>query len=147
MPYKNKEDRKKNYNENKDEINRKRREHNKIPEVKKRNYERFKKWREENKERANESSKISKKKYEEKCKRLVFEHYGKKCECCGEDNEMFLTIDHINGGGTKHRKKIKGEKITTWLYRNNFPKGFQTLCFNCNWGKHINGGICPHKDK
>ena len=40
-----------------------------------------------------------------------------------------------------------GEKITTWLYRNNFPKGFQTLCFNCNWGKHINDGICPHQQK
>lgn len=20
------------------------------------------------------------------------------------------------------------------------------LCANCNWGKHINKGICPHKD-
>ena len=49
-----------------------------------------------------------------------------------------LTIDHIKGGGTKHRKKIKGEKITVWLKKNNFPKGFQTLCFNCNWKKHKN---------
>ncbi len=80
----------------------------------------------------------------QKAKKLVFEHYGRKCACCGEEEEMFLTMDHINGGGIRHRKKI-GMKIHVWLFKNNFPDGFQTLCFNCNWGKYINGGVCPHK--
>ena len=26
-----------------------------------------------------------------------------------------------------------------------FPEGFQILCFNCNAGKHRNGGRCPHE--
>lgn len=146
MPYKNKEERKKHYEKNKDEINRKRREYRKKPEIRKRENKRNLEWRHNNIERAREISNKAKKTYENKCKNLVLDHYGKKCVCCGETNLKFLTIDHINGGGTKHRKKIKGEKITTWLCKNNFPKGFQVLCFNCNWGKHINGGICPHKD-
>jgi hypothetical protein len=33
------------------------------------------------------------------------------------------------------------------LCKNGFPKGFQTLCMNCNWGKYRNGGQCPHKGK
>jgi len=144
MVYKSKEERRKHYAKNKDEINRKRREYNKRPEVWKKKLEVERKWRENNREKANALANKAKKKYEAKCKRLVFEHYGKICKCCGEDEKLFLTIDHINGGGEKHRKKI-GRKICVWLFKNNFPEGFQTLCFNCNWGKHINGGICPHK--
>ena len=103
-------------------------------------------WRKNNLERAREISNLAKKRYEQKCKKLAFKHYGNECACCGETEKLFLTIDHINGGGTKHRKKI-GNKICVWLFKNNFPEGFQTLCFNCNWGKHINNGICPHKQK
>lgn len=146
MPYKNKEQRRKHYKKNKDEINKKRREYRKSPENREKILKQATKWRENNRERANELSRISKKRYEESAKKKVFDYYGRECACCGEKEMMFLTIDHIDGGGTKHRKKM-GEKITTWLLRNNLPKGFQTLCFNCNWGKHINGGICPHKQK
>lgn len=144
MGYKTLEERREHYRKNKDKINEKRRESNKAPEVKVKRSEENKRWRENNRELANERSRIAKKKYEARCKKLVFEHYGERCACCKEDGKTFLTIDHINGGGTKHRKKMR-EKIVTWLFRNNFPEGFQTLCFNCNWSKHINGGICEHK--
>ena len=33
-------------------------------------------------------------------------HYGGECACCGEKRTEFLAIDHINGGGIKHRKEI-----------------------------------------
>jgi hypothetical protein len=145
MSYKNKSERKKYYEENKEEINRKRREYRKRPDVNKRENNRNLEWRHNNIERAREISNKAKKIYEAKCKELVFNHYGKVCACCGESNPIFLSIDHINGGGTKQRKS--GErKICVWLFRNNFPSGFQTLCFNCNWGKHLNHGICPHKE-
>lgn len=81
----------------------------------------------------------------------VFEAYGNKCACCGEAEPMFLTIDHINGGGNKHRKEVLGSHLRAgfstyeWLARNGFPKEFQCLCQNCNVGKHRNKGICPHK--
>ena len=68
--------------------------------------------------------------------------YGGKCACCGESEIKFLSIDHINGGGTKHRKEVGN--IPEWLIKNNFPKGFQVLCHNCNQAKGFYG-VCPHK--
>jgi hypothetical protein len=77
---------------------------------------------------------------------LIIKHYGSRCTCCEETNIDLLTIDHINGGGTKHIKKLGGtHNFYRWLRDNNFPPGFQVLCHNCNDGRHINGGICPHK--
>ncbi len=84
------------------------------------------------------------KEYKMKLKREVMDKYGGKCKCCGEKELVFLTIDHINGGGNKHRKII-GKNIYVWLKKNNYPKGFQVLCWNCNAAKHILGK-CPHKN-
>jgi hypothetical protein len=77
----------------------------------------------------------------------VLERYGGKCACCGEAREGFLAIDHIGGGGTKHRKEVTGgggSKTYRWLQKNGYPRGFRVLCHNCNmaiglWGK------CPHE--
>jgi len=84
------------------------------------------------------------KQYRETEKEHVFGHYGKKCVCCGETNTHFLTIDHVNNDGARHRKEIGCSKTYSWLLKNNFPDGFQVLCYNCNFGKYLNGGICPH---
>lgn len=145
MPYKDKEARKKHYDENKKKINGNRRKYNSRPEVRERIKKLDKIWRHKNKDKLNVLYKGYKRKYDLRIKNEVFNHYGKKCACCGEDTLSFLTIDHINGGGTKHRNQIK-VKIYNWLIDNNFPKGYQTLCFNCNWGKHMNNGVCPHKN-
>jgi hypothetical protein len=87
-------------------------------------------------------------KYYAKTKIKVFEAYGgMKCACCGESNSKFLTIDHIDQNGAKHRKEIgKGTRLYVWLRSNNFPSGFQVLCYNCNCGRYHNKGICPHKE-
>ena len=80
----------------------------------------------------------------------VFQHYGKSCACCGEDEPMFLTIDHVNNDGAAHRKGNGGSahnNIYAWLVIRKFPSGFQTLCRNCNEGKNRNGGVCPHVSK
>lgn len=84
-------------------------------------------------------------------RKIVLEHYSNntmKCNCCGESIERFLTIDHINNDGAKHRKEYPEARkdLYKWLINNNFPSGFQVLCFNCNCGKSQNGGICPHKN-
>ena len=79
----------------------------------------------------------------------VLYHYGgnpPKCACCGVDHIEFLCIDHINGGGNKHRKEINlfgGHNFYRWLIKNNYPSGFQVLCFNCNSSK-AHYGYCPH---
>ncbi len=75
----------------------------------------------------------------------VFQHYDLRCACCGEDNLYFLQIDHIHGGGNRHRKSLNlsGHTFYRWLIRHNFPEEYRTLCANCNsaigyWG------FCPH---
>lgn len=81
-----------------------------------------------------------------KQKMAVVEHYGGECSRCGETDLDVLCIDHIDGGGGQHRKRLAKDGTTTyrWLVKNNYPVGFQVLCFNCNIKKHLNGGICPH---
>jgi len=62
------------------------------------------------------------------------------CNCCVLE---FLGMDHILGGGRKHREEIGRGNTYNWLKRNNFPPGFQVLCHNCNLAKGAYG-ICPH---
>lgn len=75
---------------------------------------------------------------------------GMVCSCCGEKIPEFLTIDHMNGDGGAHRRR-EGLKSSTsyyrWLKVRNYPPGFRVLCFNCNSGRQLNGGICPHTQK
>jgi len=71
-----------------------------------------------------------------------------KCACCGELEVRFLTVDHIERGGAKHRKSIGkgGDTFYTWLEESNFPPGFRILCYNCNCCTS-QGGVCPHEEK
>src|SRR6266850_6520947 len=64
---------------------------------------------------------------------LVLQHYGGACACCGETAFEFLCIDHVNGGGSQHRKSIGfGYNFYKWLIDQGFPGGFRVLCHNCN---------------
>lgn len=86
--------------------------------------------------------------YRTREKFLVLSYYsnGKmKCDCCGEKLPEFLTIDHANGGGNKHRKELKLRKIYHWLINNDLPSGYRVLCMNCNLALGIYG-FCPHQD-
>lgn len=77
----------------------------------------------------------------------VYSVYGGECICCGEREPRFLTLDHIDGGGTRHRQEVGwGSKFYRWLKREGFPPIVQVLCFNCNNGRHLNGGVCPHQE-
>ena len=65
---------------------------------------------------------------------LAISAYGGKCVCCGETEIVFLTFDHINGGGNKHRREsyLARKALASWLVKNNYPPGFRILCFNCH---------------
>lgn len=78
----------------------------------------------------------------------VINKYGGKCACCGENNIGFLTIDHINNDGHKKRKENTSEgNIIDHLYHKEVDKSvYQVLCFNCNFGKNCNNGVCPHSE-
>ena len=75
-------------------------------------------------------------------KKEVLAHYGKgrlACRMCGESWLACLSIDHINGGGRSHRKELNayGYRFYKKLKKANFPKGYQTLCMNCQFVKVI----------
>lgn len=81
---------------------------------------------------------------------LALVHYSQdppSCKCCGETELVFLTIDHVDGGGRQHRidNGIHGgvRTLPYWLVTNRYPAGFQVLCWNCNAAKHLLGE-CPH---
>ncbi len=105
-------------------------------------------WHRDNRDR----SLAKKAEYREELRRQVFTHYcggTPACQCCGETILTFLSIDHIDGGGHQHRQEIErtgGTEFFFWLRREGYPEGYQVLCRNCNWGKHANGGVCPHQE-
>lgn len=74
--------------------------------------------------------------YRQKAKAEGLTHYGNGvCACvrCGESRLPCLSIDHINGGGTRHLASIKrgGFSFCLWLKQQGYPEGYQTLCMNC----------------
>jgi len=74
----------------------------------------------------------------------IYKQYGKECVCCGESNEIFLTIDHKNNDGFEDRQtSIKWYK---WIIDNNFPDSLQIMCWNCNCGRQRNNYVCPHQE-
>lgn len=105
------------------------------------NLERRREWRQKNAAALSEADRRGRKTVRD----AAFAAYGGyECACCGETEPIFLAIDHINNDGAEHRKK-EGRSLYHWLKKNDYPPGFQVLCHNCNVGKHINGGVCPHE--
>jgi len=77
------------------------------------------------------------------------------CRCCGEKFHIgFLAIDHITGKKEMdsepelvklgYSSSLNTTSLLRWLIKNNFPKGFQILCHNCNSAKAVYGK-CPHQ--
>ena len=82
---------------------------------------------------------------------LAISHYGGRCYCCGEDNELFLTFDHLNNDGASHRHSLAAngrgaspKQLVQWIVDNNFPDTIGIACYNCNCARHHHGE-CPHK--
>lgn len=92
----------------------------------------------------------TRKKYALDLKTKVFDYYSKgvwRCDCCGEDEVGFLTIDHMDNDGNKQRKEFgrQSTSLYLWIIKNNYPKKFKIMCFNCNLGRDKQKDkICPH---
>lgn len=80
------------------------------------------------------------KQYRHNLKKEVLRHYGNGkaiCIRCGFADIRALSIDHIDNNGKYHRKTVGGgTAIYRWFKNNNYPSGFQTLCYNCQIIKH-----------
>lgn len=84
---------------------------------------RGRKWRKENKDKTKTIAKRSR----DKAREDVLNHYGNKCNCCGESQPEFLAIDHINNDGCEHRRKHY-KSMYIWVRKNNYPSDLQILC-------------------
>lgn len=103
---------------------------------------RTKKWREDHREYDRRVHKRRNERYREE----MFSNYGDHCVCCNEIIKGFLTIDHINLDGQRHRRELgTGLNFLVSLKRLGWPKaGLRILCMNCNWGTRM-GNPCPHE--
>jgi len=92
-------------------------------------------------------NKVRKREYQFKQRIMVPQHYSGSgipfCACCGEANIEFLQVDHVDGGGTQHRKLIGKSALYRWLIQQGYPQGFRVLCANCNLSYGLYG-YCPH---
>ena len=97
----------------------------------------------------------------------VLQHYSKLlsnsesacCNCCKESEINFLAIDHIAGKKQMdsepeliklgYRSTFQTNGLIRWILNNNFPKGFQVLCTNCNTAQAYpkNNNKCPLEGK
>jgi len=70
---------------------------------------------------------------------LSFYSGGDKPHCvlCKEERMDCLSIDHINNDGAVERRKVKKYNYGFYQYlkANAYPKGYQTLCMNCQFIK------------
>jgi hypothetical protein len=77
-------------------------------------------------------------------KQQIVKAYGGFCQCCGETEMKFLTLEHVNRDGKAHRAKFKAN-VYYDLMKRGFPQeGYTILCMNCNWATRY-GQTCPHK--
>lgn len=87
-------------------------------------------------------------KYRAQLKLEMLEAFGWACQCCGESNPYFLTLDHIADDGAAHRAQYvsrNNEQIYADAKREGWPKErYQLLCMNCNFAKEYYDG-CPHE--
>lgn len=131
MPYKSKEERKKQYWKNPEKHRTECRHyyHTHKESIRQRN----KRYRDNHKTVLNEYCR----RYHAATKMMVLTYYGNGkpvCVLCGYSIPAALSIDHIRGGGAKHRREYRlssGSAFYRWLVQNDFPDGFRTLCMNC----------------
>jgi len=109
--------------------------------------------------------KLKDKKLRDEYRQKVLSYYSKRlsksnipcCNCCGENfHPYFLALDHIAGKKQMdsepelvkigYSSKMKVNQLQKWIVDNNYPKGFQILCHNCNQAKGFYGK-CPHEMK
>jgi hypothetical protein len=109
---------------------------------------RIKRWRNDNLPKVAEGAR----RRSRRLRMEVITAYGGKCACpdCDVTTPEFLSVDHKNGGGNKHRRQLSGrshggtQHLYRWLKTNDFPRdNFQLLCRNCNAAKSEHGS-CPH---
>ena len=73
--------------------------------------------------------------------------YGGACECCGETEWTFLTVDHMTPSSRKPHKTRGTLSMLYNLRRRKWPReGYRLHCFNCNLGRErASDRLCIHE--
>lgn len=80
-----------------------------------------------------------------KRKQLIIDAYGGRCACCGDTHYEFLSLDHIDGSGAEHKRRVGRSAIYNDIRKRGYPKdNFRLLCVNCNFALGLYG-YCPHQ--
>lgn len=65
----------------------------------------------------------------------LFEVLGRKCTDCGETDRRVLQVDHVQGGGSRHRREVgSGPNYYRIILREigqHYGK-YALVCANCN---------------
>lgn len=80
----------------------------------------------------------------------VLSHYSggtPSCNCCDITDIEFLSIDHVDGNGSEHRRQLKAKSRSVYrdIILSGMPFGYRVLCHNCNQSYGLYG-YCPHTD-
>ena len=77
----------------------------------------------------------------------VYEYFGGcVCKDCGTTDLDVLTLDHLKGGGQKHRASLykcgsgggMTSKFAAQLRRGqDLPQDYEIVCRNCNWKRYL----------
>ncbi len=75
----------------------------------------------------------------------VLAAYRDRCACCGETEEQFLNLDHVDSAPRKNGVREVGYATYQRAVAEDFPPTLQLLCYNCNLGREKNEDRqCPH---
>ena len=94
-----------------------------------------------NRERFREKKNKSTRLLTARLKQQVIDKFSKgtmQCVICGESRIYCLSIDHIHGGGSQHRRELRRHSPRSyykWLIEEGSHKDFQVLCMNCQFVK------------
>lgn len=73
----------------------------------------------------------------------IMDMYGHACSCCGESHYNFLTLEHILGGGNRHRKGRAPYTVYKEILAEGYrPDKYTILCYNCNCSRGVYGYCC-----
>ena len=80
------------------------------------------------------------KKYRDGQRQLILRFLGGKCVKCSNSDWRVLQVDHLNGGGNRHRREAGCRQV--WKDAMENPQNYQLLCANCNWIKRYEENEC-----
>ena len=124
-PVKRKEQRKKYYQENKEEI-----------------YRKSRIYQASRKDRTNYLSRVNMHKLSTRRREEVYKLLGGVCVSCGFSDRRALQIDHVNGDGKSDRKRYTSQSLYLKHILEVSGVGYQILCANCNWIKRCENKEC-----